>query len=348
MTTAICLGDILHISLGQGAKCFGESKTYRGTKPCETNLGQKRLSDARYILIQTLAQLERDNQTIEQHLVNLSDLLVHPLAHKEAGKERKRKLQSKWKALVEEYRTAQNQNQLIVRSEDQTNQSVLSSTTTTSAAPISTPTPAALALTPPIIHTDHDDTIPDPTPDSDLHIHTTSVGQEDNRRGPQALHPMPELPCDRTSSNPACLPVGRQSLSAGDVSFEYIWILLVQICFGRHWQSQQGTSCSWMPASMHLNKNKIFSTEGLLKDYAVEMRFFVAARFSLSLMELARSLIWGISFYYGVLVLVPGLLHVFLSNYLFIGTLCIVFVAGWGSGQSVRYPVTVRQGYGDH
>lgn len=333
MATAICLGDILHISLGNSAKCFGLSKTYSGSRPCKTNLGQKRLSDARYILIQTLAQLERDNQTIEQHLINLSELLVHSRVHREAGEARKRELQSEWKTLIEEYRQAQIQ--LIDRSEYETNQAILAlhdnsaTTATPTPTPISTPTPAALALTPPIIHTDHDDTIPDPTPDPDLHIHTTSVGQEDNRRRPQALHPMPELPCDRTSSNPACLSVGRQSLSAGDVSFEHIWILLVQICFGR--QSLQSIPF------------KIFSMEGLLKDNAVEVRFSLAARFTL--MELARSLILGVSFYYGVLVLVPGLLHMFLSNYLFIVTLSIVFVAGWGSGQSVRHPVTVREGY---
>lgn len=343
MATAICLGDILHISLGQSAKCFGLSKTYSGTRSCHQNLGQKRLSDARYILIQTLAQLERDNQTIEQHLIDLSELLVHSRVHREAGEARKRDLQSKWKDLVEQYRTAQVQ--LIVRSEYGTNQAVSAlHDSTPSTTPISTPTPAPLALTPPIIHTDHrtNDTIPDPTPDPDLHIHTTSVDQEDNRRGPQDLRPMPELPCDRISSNPVCLSVGRQSLSAGDVSFEYIWILLVQICFGR--RSQQGLQdlCSWMNMKLFI-AFKSSPTEDLLKDYAVELRFFLAARFSL--MELARSLILGISFYYGVLVLVPGLLHMILSNYLFISTLFIVFVAGWGSGQSVRYPVTVRQGY---
>ncbi|CAI7565844.1 unnamed protein product [Penicillium pancosmium] len=240
MSTDISLGEILHLSLGECVKCFGLTKIYGGTKPCNQSLGKQRLADARYILVQTPRQLERGGQTIDQHLINLSNLLVHSSRHGVDGDSRREILQSEWKEYVQDFRRAQihldspieildqsEDDELDNASDDEDLQDVPapvltieSDTATTIVATRST-------------HTDLD-TTPDSTPIPDLPTQAEERQvQISEERTSNVLRPVPESLGDRTSLTPACLSGAHTSFRpADDVYPESVWLLLLQFCFG--------------------------------------------------------------------------------------------------------------------
>ncbi|KAJ5980231.1 hypothetical protein N7481_007529 [Penicillium waksmanii] len=240
MPTDLSLGEILHLSLGEGEKCFGLTKFYGGTKPCNHPLGKQRLADADKILVQTPGRLERGGQTIDQHLINLSNLLVHSSRHGVNGDSRRESLQSEWMGFVQDFRRAQIHSETPIEilhqsEDDELNNASEDEDLQEVPAPvlaIESDTATSIVATR-STHTDLD-TTPDSTPIPDLPTQAEeSQVQISHERTSNVLRPVPESLGDRTSLTPACLSGAHTSFrSADDVSLESVWLLLLQFCFG--------------------------------------------------------------------------------------------------------------------
>jgi hypothetical protein len=308
MPTDLSLGDILHISLGENVKCFGLTKISGDTKPCSHRLGKGKLAEARLILGLTLGQIERAGQTIDQNLINLSNLLVHSLRHGVAGETRRESLRSGWQETIQDFRRAQNHlepeieisyqsedDELDDAAEDEDLQegpgpvlAIESDTATSIVAARSTNTEL--------------DTTPDSTPLPDLPAQVTeSQVQISQHRTSNVLRPVPESFGDRTSLTPACVSVTHRSISSHDVSVspEYVWFLLLQFCFG-------------LRALMHLKFNTVCSIDGfgrLWRRSFADLQFPFRTRFFSN--SLTQALVFMIPFCYGLY----GLLQVLLRSY---------------------------------
>jgi hypothetical protein len=239
MSTDLSLGEILHLSLGEGVKCFGLTKILGGTKPCNHPLGKQKLAEARYILVQTTGQLERGGQTIDQHLINLSNLLVQS-RHGVNSRTRRESLKSEWLGFVQDFRRAQIHSETPIEILHQSEDDELDNASDDEdlqevPAPvlaIESDTATSIVATR-STHTDLD-TTPDSTPIPDLPTQAEeSQVQISEERTSNVLRPVPESLGDRTSLTPACLSSAHTSFrSADDVSPESVWLLLLQFCFG--------------------------------------------------------------------------------------------------------------------
>lgn len=242
MSLETSLGDILHISLGEQVNCFGRTKIPGDTRPCNHELGKQRLSQARLILVQNVAQLERDGGSIEISLDQLSKLLVQERRHGAAGETRRQELKSEWRGLVQDFHRAQSEP--IVPSPDLSqvesyidgSSSEIEPLEEETAAPGSstqdnTPTPAALHPS-----SIHHVTVPYLTPipdDASAHSETAQwrIGQEVGCRGPTALCEVTEPLCDRSDirSNYSSATTG--TVVVNDVCTTYVLNLLFRFRF---------------------------------------------------------------------------------------------------------------------
>lgn len=301
MPTNLSLGEILHISLGEGVKCFGLTKISGTTRPCENSLGKERLADARWILVQSPGQLERGGQTIDQHLINLSKLLVHSARHGVDGHRRLESLQSEWKELLQDFQRAQIHSETPIEIIHQSEEDELDDASEDEDLPAPVlaieSDPATSIIATRSTHTDLG-TMPDSTPTPDLPTQAEdSQVQISQERTSNVLRPVPESPGDRTSLTPACLAVTHRSFqSANDVSPEYVWFLLLQFCF--HFR-----------ALMLMKFNYFFDEFARFwRGYYEDLQFLVRRIFISN--ELTRTLVFIIPFCYGLF----GLLQVLLKS----------------------------------
>jgi len=239
MSLETSLGDILHISLGEQVNCFGRTKIPGDSIPCNHKLGKQRLSQARLILVQNVAQLERDGGSIEMSLDQLSKLLVQERRHGEAGETRRQELKSEWRGLVQDFHRAQSEpvalSPVLSQVESHTDgiSSEIESLEEEIAAPGSsmqdnTPTPAALHP-PSIHHVTVPYLIPRPD-DASAHSETTQwrIGQEVGCRGPIARCEVTEPLCDRSDIRSNYSSATKGAVVVNDVCTTYILNLLFQ------------------------------------------------------------------------------------------------------------------------
>lgn len=244
MSLNTSLGDILHITLGEEVKCFGLTKIPGKTRPCGHELGKQRLSQARLILVQSVAQLERHGDSIETSLDQLSQLLVQVRRHGEAGEARRKELVTEWRRLVLDFHRAQldsitpTQALSQLESGADGSSSGIEALEEEIAAPGSstqddTPTPAALH-SPAINHVtmSYSISMPDDLPvHSEITATQWRIGQEIGCREPISRSEVAEPLCDRSDLQTAYSSATRGTVFVDDVCLMYIWNLLFRFRF---------------------------------------------------------------------------------------------------------------------